>query len=410
MAALSDTEHAMVMAMELLRKQLGDNALGIAANTQASEDALRDRARGIADFLNRRSGGTGGAVAGDSAAAGATANPVVDELKGIRQVLDSLAGRIADELSAKGPSKFDTMGFGRDEGFGGNRTVGRGWGSAGGGAGAIDLQGRPGGGGAASAWAGDVASRGASGLLSVLSAVGMKFAAILAPAAILGAVLNSTVSGFGVLQQSVRVFASSVAPLLLPVTLALSAGMLALSDVINGEMGPALDDWADFVFSNAIPALVSFVSQIEAVVEKLKGFGEALGGGVAGENDTVRDIMRGILGAGSFGTGQKEDSASADASVKQGLRDAIQSLRQSMGPKAQFSGLAGIGQAAQLSALNSDPQEIRLLKAQLATLDRIAAAAERQRTGDRPGRAFDPEAGIEGRIRRAIVDLGDAIF
>jgi hypothetical protein len=90
---------------------------------------------------------------------------------------------------------------------------------------------------------------------------------------------------------------------------------------------------------------------------------------------------------------EEDARAATPAGRLSGLEDVIRSLRISVGPKAQFSGLGEVTKNAQIAALNLDPVEMRmlrimtreveLLEAAAADLRRMAGAAERPVFGER---------------------------
>ena len=231
--------------------------------------------------------------------------------------------------------------------------------------------------------------------LSVLGQGAPKVAAVAGPAAILGQVLESNVSGFRLVATGTKLLASVFAPVLLPATMMAAAGMAAVAEALSEEGGPALEEFFDLVFEYGIPALEAFVQSVEDAVYILKqmkdlddratqwvrdqlGLG---GGGGEGGGDAVREALSGLT-EGDHGA-RRTDSA---------LSDVMRSLRNSLGPRGTVGSVEGVSRQAQAAALNADPLEQRLMRQQLDALQRI----ERSLNRNRSRRAFDPRGGATG--------------
>jgi hypothetical protein len=349
------------------------------------------------------------------------------------QTPEQIAARQAEPPDAP-PPKLDTLGFGRDEGFGGDRLQlqGTGVGPTGpagkGGTGDITgqnqfltkLGGQIGG---AMGKAGDKLSGGLGGMLSML---GAKFAVVLGPLAVFGQVLGNSLSGFDILGKAVKVLATTLAPILLPVMAALAAGVLAVSDLLIERLLPHMDEWFSLILTTAIPAIEFFIDTLEEAADAITEVAKFLGGLAGAERGGVTDTaMRATPVLGSvlalkdlvMGSGDEAGGAAGDGSggdgpsderrfmgmrwsgrgrgaegVDRGLMDTLRSLRMSMGPKATVTGLGGVGQGIQTAAIQADPLEARMLKVQqdmLAKLERVAANTARGGRGAR----FDPTYG-----------------
>lgn len=346
MAALTEHDKGFIYAMELLRKQLEDSALGIAANTKATEDDYKARAKAIGDWMAAREK----PEAVPAADVGSDA-PHQRALKEFQNDPDR------KEASAKKALESAQRGERQEK-----------------------LNANP--------------------LYRVLSEVAGKFQAIVGPAALVSAVLNSTVSGFGTLQKSVQVFASTIAPLLLPVTLSLSAAMLALADVVGSDGVPIIEKWTEFILNDGIPAIVFLVDMFAEAAKGAQDFAE----GVA---DAVAWVKRQIDAVNPFGGDDNSDERTIGGmqwsgreggdKVSDGLRDSLQSLRQSVGSRGTVSALAGIGQGAQQAVVQGDPIEQRLMRQQIATLERIEAKLPGRAA---PRRVYDPERTGRGDYER----------
>ena len=350
MAALTDREKALVLGLELLRKQLQDNALGVAANTQATEDDYKARAKAIAAFMD------GAAVrpAADASGGGFGGAPSVQVRDRKKEDTNPGPGGVETkenkaEREAAAKAKFNTD-------------------KARGAAAAGKVMGNP--------------------IMQVLSEVAGKFAAIIGPAAVLSAVLNSTVSGFGTLQTSVKVFASTLAPVLLPATLMLSSVFLGMADIVN-EHGELIEAATDL--------LMRLVAVVEVVIQWLDEAADHIQEMNAAAEEFADWVRRNVNSLNPFSDDEQaagRDALSAtdgakDATAK-GMRDALQSLRQSIGPRSTTTGLGSVGAAVQSAALNADPLEARLLKQQLEALNRIEGKLPGRNRAGRP--VYDPEA------------------
>ncbi len=111
---------------------------------------------------------------------------------------------------------------------------------------------------------------------AVLGKLVSSFASVISPMAVMTATINSAGSGFQVLNQSVKLLGAVLAPILLPVALALAAGFVNLADKIGPiiqEVFPAL---ARFVFSSVIPAMTLFADVVIAFVNKARAVIESL--------------------------------------------------------------------------------------------------------------------------------------
>lgn len=347
---LSAGEKALVVALEVLRKALDNSAVATAANALQVEKDYKQRAEEAKKFVERNTD-SGKYGDGRDFRPGEQA-PAPGDVTGVAKSPESGAQRVTIVNAAPIPVTLVDAGA---AGPGGPIRVG-----------APDSKPHA---------TGPNPALGA--ITSVLGQVASKFSGIIGPAALLGQVLNAPIAGFQVLSTAVKVLASSLAPVLLPVTLLLSAGMLALSEVVNDELVDAFDDFADLVLNVGVPAMVTFIQAVTEAAAKLKEWyedlkslspGAGLGGILfGGANDALR--------AGG-------DTESAERKVNSGLRDTLASLRLSLGPKASTSSIGSVGSQVQQSALNSDPLETRLARQQLAALERI----ERKLPNPRGGR------------------------
>lgn len=259
--------------------------------------------------------------------------------------------------------------------------------------------GKPGGGGLPSMFGG------LGGATTLLTA---KFAAVLGPLAMMSQVLQAPISGFQVLGTSAKVLAGTLAPVLLPVTVLLATALTALSDVVLATLMPGLEGFFSVIVGMGIPAVIIFIDAVRDAAEWIekwtKWFKEKFGGGEDGSTlDQIEGVANLLTGGGDgFGMGtigraagteivgtdtfrddfMPTERADTGAIVMNALRDVMGSMRASMGPKAQISGLESVGKSAQLAALNQDPLEARMLRTQqqiFQLMERAVARMENDR-------------------------------
>jgi hypothetical protein len=341
-------EHALVVAMELLRKQMADLPTQIATNMQRSEEDYTRQAAQALQFVAQKDAGYARA---HPPAADMDSTPAARALKEFRD--DPARKERNAQKQLAGAKKAE-----RSE------------------------------------------QLNASPLVRVMSQVAGKFAEIVGPAALLSQVLNNDLSGFQVLGSAMKVLASAIAPVLLPATVALSAGVLALSDVILEHGMPVMEKWFEMVLSTAIPAIAFIVDAFDDAADIVDRFGEA----VKEVSEWFQHQVDRFDPAKWF---EDDDGSARDSivnrgpgerSVSAGLADTLRSLRMSMGPKATITGIGDVARQVQLAGLQSDPLKAREMKIQqdmLNRLDRIAA-----NTSPRGTRVYDPRETGAGDYER----------
>lgn len=267
------------------------------------------------------------------------------------------------------------------------------------------------------------------GMGNVLTA---KLGSVLGPLAIFAQVIGSAGSGFQVLMTAVKLLAATLAPILLPVFAVIAAALVELSDKIWADLLPHLESWYTYIIENLLPALRQFFDAVMAVVKFVGGAVEA-GEVVADAAQDAADFFQGGLDgvADFFGFGDDEEPAPAenpnptgagvytyssgaggdfggggrgwldgaltnptvggvmagsspDAGKPDALTDVVRSLRMSIGPRAQFSGLSQVSKNLQTAALNQDPLEARMLEKMTKSLD-VLERVERNTRATRGG-------------------------
>ena len=324
-------EKALVMAIEILRDQVSDNTLALAANTPAHRRAdVLVRAHGRPD------GGRG---------AGGTRGPL--------SPADMPPVQGMPVATARSPDGDARCVRGRDRRTGARRREKE----------EERTRARD------RARQMDWAKKSAEPLTRAFGMVTAKLAAIAGPFALLAQVLNSTTSGMQTLGTGTKVLASVFGPIFLPAALLLATEFVAIADVLTSKGMPALQSFFELIVDGCLPGIEMLVQMFQVLADAgsltasmMKGLGDAM------------------VFVTTLATGRGNESS---ASAPTALRDVLASFRMSIGPKAQMSGLAEVGKAAQMAALNADPLEMRLMRDQLKVLEKIEAAVAKRRTGRR---------------------------
>lgn len=123
-------------------------------------------------------------------------------------------------------------------------------------------------GSAPDAAAGGMASEGPLG--KVLGLATAKVMAFIAPLVAVGTVLAQTISGFSMITTAVKVLATTLAPLLLPVFVLLAAAIVAVSDELWEGIKNVLPAWYGWIMQHGIPAFVALVGAVRAVIDWFK--------------------------------------------------------------------------------------------------------------------------------------------
>lgn len=278
----------------------------------------------------------------------------------------------------------------------------------------------------------------------IAKALFSRFALILGPLTALSTVLNSTNSGFGVFQKSVQLFGAVLAPVVLPAFVLLATWVLQVSTVISSRLLPAMKDWYTWFLKNGIPEVekaagragdaVDTVTDLKNLVtkgelpaaEKLPRLVETIGrnmdpSGVTGFlmdkfkpegfDERRRQFERDgaaaraaaehgpraadLVGANQPGVsmpaapGQQPGRPGIDRplTTKESLELVVRSLEASLGPKASYGSIGGAREAATLAGLNQDPIEKLTLDIQrqsLIELRKAVAELEKQNQGTDP--------------------------
>lgn len=271
-----------------------------------------------------------------------------------------------------------------------------------------------------------------------------KFAAVLGPLQFFGQILQSNASGFQILTQSMSLLAAVLAPVFLPIVLAVAGALLDLSEDVQNKLLPGLREWSRIIFSTVVPVLGELVSMFNAVIDTLADWMLAVANFIRDIPQMIRDLRDGLNPFRPGADGEKKETSATEDAVdvalgfldpsgigkrafdlfggsepdapkllaggafkapaeaegaagaggRRGLDDAIASFRLSLGPKASFSGLADIGKQAQLAGLNGDPIQARLLAAMLRTADAVEGA----RADTRGARGAGPVALPRGEV------------
>ena len=136
-----------------------------------------------------------------------------------------------------------------------------------------------------------------------------KFAILLAPLAALSTILQSAGSGFSVFNTAIKVFAATLAPVLLPVFVLLATAVVAASDVIWRELYPKLGEFYRLILETGIPAIKQFVdgllmaARVFNILYQADQRGRATARGViqGKEADAVGGVLRMLPGGKTLG-------------------------------------------------------------------------------------------------------------
>lgn len=220
--------------------------------------------------------------------------------------------------------------------------------------------------------------------------------AALTPLAMAATVINSTLSGFQLVTASIKVFAATVAPVLMPFFFLLAAGLTYLSDKIWQDIAPALQSWYQTIITHLAPAVATIIDAFTAAARAINALFGSSPHKIEKQAADLEEMMtRGLqpllTGAGNF-TGSKGAGGSFDgpppSSIEliaggvakavfgggggggnnplsgfgAAMKDVLKEFQSQMGPRASFSGLAQASRNAQLAALNSSPFEVKVLE------------------------------------------------
>lgn len=252
--------------------------------------------------------------------------------------------------------------------------------------------------------AGDAGGAIGGGLTAVLGKLAMSFGAVIGPMAVLGELISSSASGFQVLSGAVKVLAAVFAPLLLPITVALSVAMIefadkmqpvidqifpAMVDTIMNDVLPALEDFADYVAeisgknTGAISTMIHYAGNpgelLSDAADEInpftdKGFAKNLTERREKEKEERRKKygMEPIEGETPEET-KKRIERNRESSKAKG--EVLDELRRSVTPKSQTLGVSAAYTTARNAALNTSPFEARILDSVLKAVSGIERVA-----------------------------------
>lgn len=124
-----------------------------------------------------------------------------------------------------------------------------------------------------------------SGVAKVLASL---FGRVLGPLLAFNTILNASNSGMGVFQKAINVLATSLAPVLLPPMVLISAAVLTVADVLWEKLKPNLARWAAWVVEKGIPAVEQFIDSVDKAAKFLRI--------MAGNGDRTRRLATGEYG------------------------------------------------------------------------------------------------------------------
>lgn len=149
-------------------------------------------------------------------------------------------------------------------------------------------------------------NRAMGGMTAAIGALAGRFAALLGPLALFGTFLAAPTAGLSVFTGALRLFAASVAPVILPLVFTLSVGLASAGDVIFKKLLPALDGFTKFVLQTGIPAMAQFADAAGRATETIKILADSQvgrhivessgGGGPVGALNRTLDRMGHLIG------------------------------------------------------------------------------------------------------------------
>lgn len=415
-----DTSRLYAVAMDLLRRQVADLKQSFIAN--ATRGAAPPAAAPAIDpatgqFVKP------GAAGGGGAAPGSTWEKVLAAVTGILgEVRKGKAGATLRTHFNRLRKAFDRA----------RKTRGGRLAAAGVVGGALGVLGGRAAGRLARKGAGAVKG-GAAALVGLLGPLLSPLGAILSPMKLLADVIGSNVSGFQLVGTAVKLLAATLAPVLLPVFVAVATGLTELSDRIWEDIEPGLEDFYDLVMGSLLPAVSAIVQAFVDAAAILDDPDAAFEGTAVGdaagflnrnlfgaedrrgrevrtddEPEPGRGGRRGDSGAGDFsgdtGAGGDFDDAGGLPSRGPGgpavvrpatgddgvsgrtrgaMGDVLRELRMSVGAKASFGDIAGRSKEITLAGLNQSPFEAKMLERfdkAVGALERVAGNTEPRRS------------------------------
>jgi hypothetical protein len=275
--------------------------------------------------------------------------------------------------------------------------------------------------GGGAAGAGRAGATGGGGGAVGTGALALSLARLLGPLAALNTFLSATTSGFSVFSKAMALFATAVAPVLMPAFFLLSVALAATSEVLFTQLAPALEGFYRIILNYGIPVITQFVNVIAEAAEALGQLSDASVGGVKGLDVLAAGalpFMPGLAGpylfdriSGGSGDGRAFGAAVGGGSgpgagaTRRAIADTLAELRLSMGPAASTGSIASVYTRAQMAAFQS-PFERRMLE----MMERVTAAISRAAGEPGAGRFTPGAAGALGgaagelfaRARRAV--------
>lgn len=253
-------------------------------------------------------------------------------------------------------------------------------------------------------------SRG-GGASAGLAALAGSFAKLLGPLAALGTFLNASTSGFDLFNKAIKLFATTLAPVLMPAFFLLAVALAATSEVLWGQLAPALEGMFGVILNYGIPTIVRFLDMVLSAAEALEklskmdtGVGGVKGADLLAAGALVvpgLQIPAGMYlydrAAGGSGDGRAYGDRigggtrdGARGATGRAIADTLAELRLSMGPQASTGNISSVYSKAQMAALNQSPFERRMLE----MMERVTGALTR--ASIEPGRGLTGGGGTGG--------------
>lgn len=241
------------------------------------------------------------------------------------------------------------------------------------------------------------------GFAKVMRAFVGTFASVLGPIAVFATLVGNELSGARVFFSALNLFASAVAPILLPVMYALAVGLAAASDMVFSRLKPALESFFRVVIDGLLPTLqlladaaaqvAEFFAKLARASETPGGHGGPAGGSVAGAGVLVPGavgagvgFMAGgplgaLIGAGiGMGLGVVAEMHGTSDEAKKATADNEKMVQRellfTMGSKGGVGTIRGNFAAAQTAATNMSPFQQKVLERFTDVLGALSRARE----------------------------------
>jgi hypothetical protein len=204
-----------------------------------------------------------------------------------------------------------------------------------------------------------------------MAALALTFQKVLGVLGQLVNIVSVGTSGISLFTKAAQLFATAVAPILLPILFAWTVAIAAASDVIFAELMPVLEELTDVFLAYAIPAVVGLVDVIRWAAGKIR--------------EALQWVANGGLGSGAANMAGKlhqwvgnNTSDRSKGAVKSAMADTLTELRlMSQTTPVSSGGSAAAWSKAQSAVLNQSPFERRMQEMMTKVVDMMSRSANK---------------------------------